>query len=366
MYGTGNRRSVAATVDGASGDIIQDRDVAVVNGERIKLSRLELEVAQFIQAMGLEANATSTDYPAFRNTVIDRMATLKELDKEINLRKIAVTKEEIDDAIIEIESQFPTRELFLQQLQASGLTEAELKTSVEENIRRTKVLEDITGIVSTDETELRNFYDMMKAYAFQKPEGFLMDVAHFSSEEAAESAREDLSSGKSWNDAITAASSDVTDYSTSNNRMFIPTEQLIEDVEFLKDLSMDIPSKTISFTSDDHMIVVKRSKEEAGTAPFDEVSADIEEMLVSQKRTSLQSQFMQELRARADVEILDAELFKTLTPEVSEDVAITSEDAATSADVPASSDLIAASNDNTIKSADISETLEPVAVTSGD
>jgi hypothetical protein len=323
MYGSVGRRGVTATAsDGGdtSGDFVQDYDVAVVNGERIKLSRMELEVAQFIRAMGLEANASSTDYPAFRNTVIDRMATLQELDKEIASRKIAANKEEVDEAIAEIESQFPTREIYLQQLEMSGITEAELKTSVEENIKRSKVVEEVAGVVSTDETELRNFYDMMKTYAFQKPEGFLMDVAHFSTETAAESARGELSSGKGWDDVITAASADVVDYSTTDNRMFIPSEQLTGEVEFLSEISMDVPSKVISFTSEDHMIVVKRAKEEAGTATFDEVSADIEEMLVSQKRTSLQSQFMQELRARATVEIIDQELFKVQTPEASGDV----------------------------------------------
>jgi flavin-dependent dehydrogenase len=183
-------------------------------------------------------------------------------------------------------------------------------------------MEEITKAVSTDEAELRNFYEMMKTYSpqFQKPEGFMMDIAHFSTEEAAEAARAELSSGKSWDDVITAASGDVVDSSNSANRMFIPSDQLIDDAESLKTLSMDIPSKVITFTSDDHMIAVKRTKEEAGTATFDEVSSDIEQTLLDQKRMSLQSKFMQELRARANVEILDQELFSTPPADVSEDV----------------------------------------------
>jgi hypothetical protein len=346
MYGITGRRSGTATAAGgdASGDLVQDHDVAIVDGEKITLSRLELEVAQFIRTMGLEANASSTDYPAFRNTVIDRIATLKELDKEIASRKITSTKEEIDEALADIESQFPTREIYMQELQASGITEDELRASIGERIKRDKILEEVTGVVSTDEAELHNFYDMMKTYAFQKPEGFLMDVAHFATESAAEAARAELSSGKSWDDVIAAASSDVTDSSTSDNRMFIPSEQLTGEVEFLNALSMDIPSKVIAFTSDDHMIVVKRTKEEAGTATFDEVSADIEEMLVGQKRTALQSQFFQELRERAQVEILDQELFKMPTQETSEDITATSGDANAETS-PGTAPALAASGD---------------------
>jgi hypothetical protein len=323
MYGSSNRSGSAAQAPAdASGDVIVDHDVAVINGERITLSRLEMEVAQFIRAIGLEASAVSADFPAFRTTVVDRMATLKELDKEITNRKITASKEEIDSAIEEIESTFPTKEIYLQQLQGAGITETELRQSVEENIKRSKVMEEVTKAVSTDETELRNSYEMMKEYSFQKPEGFMMDIAHFSTEEAAEAARGELSSGKKWEDVIASASDDVIDSSNSENRMFIPSAQLTGDAESLKTLSMDIPSRVITFTSDDHMIAVKRTKEEAGIATFDEVSSDIEQTLLDQKRMSLQSQFMQELRAKADVEILDQGLFSAPLGSVSEDVEI--------------------------------------------
>ena len=320
--GSDRSGSAAQSPESVSGDVVVDHDVAIIDGERISLSRLELEVAQFIRAMGLEASAASADFPAFRTTIIDRMATLKELDKEITNRKITASKEEIDAAIEEIESSFPTREIYLQQLQGAGITEAELRQSVEENVKRAKVMEEVTMTVSTDETERRNYYEMTKEYSFQKPEGFMMDIAHFSTEEAAETARAGLSSGKSWDDVIAAASGDVIDSSNSENRMFIPSAQLINEAEFLKTLSMDIPSKVIAFTSDDHMIAVKRTKEEAGIAAFDEVSSDIEQTLLGQKRMSLQSRFMQELRARANVEILDQELFSTPPSDVSEDVEI--------------------------------------------
>jgi hypothetical protein len=331
VYGAGGVRSNAAQTEGADG-ILQDYDVAIVNGEAIKRSRLDLEVEQFISEMGLLGSASSTDYPAFRNTVIDQIATLKELDKEITSRKITAGKDEVDSVIADLESQFPTREIYLQQLQASGFTEESLRKTVEEDVKRRKLLDEVTGVVSTDEAELRNYYEMIKTYAFSKPEGFTMDVAHFKTVEAAEEARKELSSGKSWDDVIAAASDDVTDHSDSANRMFIPENQLSNETESLKTLSMNIPSEVISFTSDDNMIVVKRTREAASTLSFDEVSADIEQILVSQKRTSLQSQFMQELRTKADVKILDEELFKLAAPETSADAAPSADTAATSGD----------------------------------
>ncbi|MDR3165807.1 MAG: SurA N-terminal domain-containing protein [Synergistaceae bacterium] len=344
MYGAGGSGSGnASQTQGADGSL-QDYDVAVIDGEVIKRSRLDMEVEQFINEMGLQENASSTDYPAFRNTVIDQIATLKALDKEIASRKITADKDEVDKVIADLESQFPTREIYFQQLQASGLTEESLRKAVEENVKRRKLLDEVTGVVSTDEAELRNYYEMVKTYAFSKPEGFMMDVAHFKTIEAAETARKELSSGKNWDDVMTAASDDVMDHSDSVNRMFIPENQLTGDTESLKALSMDIPSEVISFTSDDNMIVVKRAREAAGTSSFDEVSADIEQILVSQKRTSLQSQFMQELRTKADVKILDEELFKMPLPETSQDATV-SADRVVSSDEVVSADASATSGD---------------------
>jgi hypothetical protein len=50
------------------------------------------------------------------------------------------------------------------------------------------------------------------------------------------------------------------------------------------------------------------------------VSADIEDMILGQKKQALQGQFMQELRTRASVEFLDEALFKSPEPPISGDV----------------------------------------------
>ena len=326
MYGAGARRRGQVVQGDDGGVFFQDYEVAVINGERIMLSRLEIEVTQLIRSMGIEASVTAEDLPVFRNTVIDRLATLKELDREIASRRITVTEEELNEAVRDVEDQFPTKEIFLQQLRASGITESELRESIAETIKRNKVFEEVTDVVSTDEAELRNFYEMMKAFAFQTPEGYFADVAHFATEEAASGAREELESGKEWDEVMGAVTSGVSDHSSSGERAFIPSSQLTGDVEFIRDLPMNVPSHVVTLAPDDHMIVVKREKQDEATAPFEDVSADIEEIILSQKSASLQSQFMQELRARASVEILDEELFAMASPDVLEDEAVPGED----------------------------------------
>jgi foldase protein PrsA len=305
----------------ANDEGVPDRVVAVVDGERITLSRIETEMFEMIRAMNLESRVTSADYPALRTTIIDQMAMLKELDKEIKARNLSVTKDEIDATLQEVEASFPTREIFMQQLEQSGLDEKKLRSNIEENMARQKVFDQVLAVASADEKEMRDMYDVIKDYAFQKPEGFMMDVAHFASADVADAAREEIIGGRSWDDIMTADSADVMDFSTSQNRIFIPVDQLVDEVASIKDLPLDQISDVIKLADTDFMIVIKRSNEPAGTASFDEVSADVEQMIVGQKRQNLQSEFLQEMRSRAVVEILDDEIFTTVSPDVTEESA---------------------------------------------
>ena len=142
----------------------------------------------------------------------------------------------------------------------------------------------------------------------------------------AERVRKEIKEGRSWDDALDAVSKDTLSQTPFDSPVLIPTDQFTGDAESLKDISIDEISDVTRLTSDDFMLIIKRSKEEAGTAAFDEVSADIEQMILGQKRQSLQSQFLQELLAQANVQILDETIF--YRPE-----AVTSDDAV-SGDVP--------------------------------
>ncbi|MDR3332259.1 MAG: SurA N-terminal domain-containing protein [Synergistaceae bacterium] len=305
---------------GSSGSSVSgDYPVARIDGERIMRSQVEREMLEMIQGMGLTDSVTSDDYPALRSTVLDQIAVTKELDKEVKSRKISVSKNEIDEAVGNIESQFPTREIYLQQMQTAGMDERGLRSAVEEQILRQKVFDDITSGVSTDEQEKQGFYDTLKSYAFQKPEGFNVNVAHFATEELAEKAKGDIDAGKVWDSVMEAASADVLNFTPYDEPLRIPLAQLTGEVEFIKSVDMNKISKVIKLGDADYLIAIKRSKEEASTSSYEEVSSDVGQMLINQKRQSLQSDFLQELRTRANIEFLDQSIFSAPEPEVSGD-----------------------------------------------
>ena len=316
MYSGGNGASADNNPQGAS-----DYAVATINGENIMRTTMDYEMAQFIQARGLAQSISDDDLPYVRSMILDQMAIMSELDKEVAALKIVVTKENLDATMKEIEASFPTREIFLQEIQRVGMDEKALRTDVEEQMKRQAVFEQVVAPASADQQEIQSFYDTLKEYAFQKPEGFTMNIAHFTTEGAASAAQEKLKGGTAWDDVMTAASSaDIINYIPYEAPVFVPVSEMLGNVEYLKDVPLDEVTGPVELTSDDFMLVVKREKQEAGTASFDEVSADIEMMILNQKRQGLQSQFLQELRSRAAVNILDKDLIKTPEPPAVETV----------------------------------------------
>ena len=96
----------------------------------------------------------------------------------------------------------------------------------------------------------------------------------------------------------------------------------------------------VSLESRDHYVLRKVSYSPGGALPFDEVSADVREMVLGQKRRAAQEEFLKMLRDRAEVKILDEELFTA--PVVSEDLSgdrkSSADQAPSSPDAPAPKD----------------------------
>lgn len=310
----------------------RDYAVAKVDGKKVMISKIEQDVAQMLQNMGMNQSVSSEDLPAFRTSILEQMAIMAELEKEIKSRNIKVTPNLVDDAFENIQASFPTREIFLQQMQQAGLDEKKLRENITEQLKQRMLFEDVVAGVSIDKTEIRSQYDTLAAIDspnLVKQAGFTMNLAHFSSLEAAQKAFNEITGGKKWDDSMKEAKSgDVLEFIPYDAPVFIAAEQLSNEAAYLKNQPMNTVSKPVEIASGDYLMAIKRTEQKAGKATFDEISGDIEMMLRGQRGQSLQSQFIQDLKNRAVIEILDKEFFKTpepITKGVSEDVAETEE-----------------------------------------
>lgn len=290
-----------------------DYTVAKVDGKKIMASEIERQVIQTIERMGPGQTVTSKDYPVVRAMVLDQLAIIAEMDKEVKERKISISNDDVDIEFKRIADQFPTREMFLEQIAKSGMTEAQVKDDIRKQLGYSRVMEQALGDASVDVKEMRTSYEQMKAYYFKKPAGYTLNAAQFGSAKVAATFREKLIAGTQWDKALEGiASSDIKGSTPYAEPTLIPTEQMTGPTEAIKKAVTGKPTEVITLDKENYLVVLKRGEEKGGIAPFDEVSKDVEGMLLSQERQRMQSQFMDSLRTRAVVEKLDEEFFKPI------------------------------------------------------
>jgi len=290
---------------GAGGDY----PVAKVNGDKIMRSQIETGLKDLADQFGND-RITSKDVPLLRKMVLDDIVVGMELTRTAKEEGIEVSKEEVEDYLAAMQARFPTKEAYNEYVQRSGMTEREMKKRIEEMLVQKKLLDKVTANVSVDASESRKFYDAMKNVFFKRPVGYSLNVAAFRGKTVAEQARARLLKGEGWDKVIEALSKDVSNSTPYGKPVFVAQKDLADDLKSVISLKPGAFSPLVKVASDDYIIVLKRSNEPERIMPYDEVSKDIHQVLLNQKRSQVQRQYVQDLLKKAPVEILDKSIFE--------------------------------------------------------
>ena len=98
--------------------------------------------------------------------------------------------------------------------------------------------------------------------------------------------------------------------STPYDKHVLITEQMMVDsLAALKDLPLNKVSPVMPVTSSDSYVAIKRSKEAEKQLSYNEVSADVTAMIKNQKAQEKQQEFYTMLLSRAEIKILDPQIF---------------------------------------------------------
>lgn len=298
MYGPGGGRGTGS----------KDYAVAEVDGTKVMRSQIEAGLSEMAE-QAQKSQVTSEDIPYLRQNVLDSIIIESALNKEAKEKNISVTDEDVQKVITQIESQFPTKEAFMQYMEQSGITEKKMRADISKRLSQQKVLEGLAGGIVVSEDEVAKFYESTKDLFFQRPDGYNVNFASFALKEQAQKARSLLMAGGQWDKVLSEMSGDVKNSTPYEKPTFIPAKDLSGAMKIILDLPAGKVSPAISVSSEDVILVVKRSKSPARTLPFSEVKADIEKMLKAQKEREIQQKFFQELKAKTPVKILDASIF---------------------------------------------------------
>lgn len=299
----------------------RDYAVAKVNGKDVMRSDIERGMSQLAEQLGSEREVTSADIPYMRKAILDSTAIEAELEKEIKSRKIDVTNDEIDATYTEIMDSYPTREEFKESLKRSGVTEAQVKSDIKKQISQNKVMDILASEINVSDEEARSFYDSAKTFLYKQPAGFMVNIATFKNNEAAELARKSIEDGEDWDKVVDQHKTNIMSSTTSDKPVLITDKMMVDSLAPLMDLPLNKVSPVMPVTSNDSYVAIKRSKAEEKQLSYNEVSADVVAMIKNQKSQTKQQEFYDELLSRATIKISDPKIFPDpLSTDVKTDV----------------------------------------------
>ncbi|MBQ9403620.1 MAG: SurA N-terminal domain-containing protein [Synergistaceae bacterium] len=298
---------------------MEDYEVAIINGRSLMRSELEQRLRNYLNNYSTRSTI-SLDVAAIYQTVLDQAILESQMAKEVQEKGITVSDSEADRAMkTYADTYFPTREAFYQVLNNSGIKVEDYKKSLARQMANERLLRSAIGEIVVSEDNAVAFYDTMKNFIYSKPEGFMIQLANFNSNQAAEDMRSRIKSGQSWAAIASAdvlASKDVINI--TKEPVFLPSSALRSGfLSVLDSLDVGQISPVFSVSSNDFAVALKTEHVDASLTPYNEVSADIKATLRNQEERRRLTDYQAELMSKAQVVINDKSLFER--PVVSED-----------------------------------------------
>jgi peptidyl-prolyl cis-trans isomerase C len=287
--------------------------VARVNGEPINRADLEEAVAEIEARAGQPMPADQRD--RVLRAVLDQLIGYRLLVQESTTRKTAVTDAQVDARIDQIRSQFPSEEVFKEQLQQRKTTLAELREDTRHSMQITAMLQaELDARTAVSAEQVNDFYVKNPA-SFQQGERvkashILVRVQANTDPAEREKARAkaagllaDLKAGKDFAALAKQYSDDPGSGAQGGDLGYFQRGQMVPPFETAA-FALPVGQTSDLVLSDFGFHIIRVTDRQAGrTQPLDEVKADIEEYLLGQNREAQTRLFVESLKARGKVEI---------------------------------------------------------------
>ena len=288
--------------------------VARVNGEAISRAELEEAVAEIEARAGQSMPADQRD--RVLRAVLDQLIGYRLLVQESAARKSSVTDAQVDARLEQIRSQFPSEEVFKEQLQQRKTTLAELREDTRKSMQITAMLQaELDAKTAVTPEQVNDFY-VKNPSAFQQGERvkashILVRVEANADAAEKEKARAkaagllaDLKAGKDFAALAREYSDDPGSGAQGGDLGFFQRGQMVPPFEAAA-FGLPVGQTSDLVLSDFGFHIIRVTDRQPGrTQPLEEVKADIEEYLVGQNRETQTRLFVDGLKAKGTVEIL--------------------------------------------------------------
>lgn len=287
--------------------------VARVNGEAINRSALEEAVSEVEARAGQPMPADQRD--RVLRAVLDQLIGYRLLVQETAARKTAVPDADVEARIGQIRSQFPSEEIFQQQLQQRKMTLEQLRVDTRASLQITALLQaELDAKTAVTAEQVNDFYVKNPA-AFQQGERvkashILVRVQANADPAEREKARAkaagllaDVKAGKDFAALAKQYSDDPGSGAQGGDLGFFQRGQMVPPFEQAA-FALAVGQTSELVTSDFGFHIIRVTDKQPGrTQTLDEVRPEIEQYLVGQNREQQTRLFVEALKAKGKVEI---------------------------------------------------------------
>jgi peptidyl-prolyl cis-trans isomerase SurA len=320
--------SAATTInrDQAVDDFKKNRNitnaiVAIVNDEIITLYDVGREALPLINDAEKKGILNNTVRSQIRQTALDRLIEKKLTEQKIKELNIRVTEEEIRQAIDDVRKQnnIPTQEALVAALAGQGLSFDLYRAQLREQIEKLKLVSmEVRAKVQVGEGEMLDYYKA-NLTRYTEEESFRARHIFFKIDEKMSS--EDIKTLKSTAQLVLAGAKAGKDFAKLAKK-FSEDPAAQKDGgdmgSFKKgDMQPELEKTILSLkpgeiselvTTSMGLHIIKLEARTAGSPrPFENVKAEIEEIIYKKKSEERFSQWAKDLRTKASVEIRELE-----------------------------------------------------------
>jgi foldase protein PrsA len=298
-----------------------DKNVAAkVNGQKISLDELNAQVTQLKKQYptmfeGADGEGRLLD---FKQRLLDNLINAKLVQAAAEEKGIKITDADVAAQVKQLKAGFKDDAQFQQALKSAGMDEAGLTKQVREQLLTQKLIEKIsTDSATPTDAQIKAYYDANKAQFEQKAATRASHIL-FKAEDKATAAKvlAEVKAGGNFAALAKKYSQDPASAANGGDLGWPTTPYVAEFEAALAKLKPGQVSDLVKTTYGWHIIKATETRK-ASTQPLDAVRAQIEQIIVQQQKADAYQKFVDDLRKKADIEIIVPELKTPASTETS-------------------------------------------------
>jgi len=288
--------------------------VARVNGQDVKKAELDMAVRSLEDRARSPVPAEQRD--AVYRQVLDRIVGFHLLVQEAKARNVIAPPWEVDSQLEQIKKQFPSEDAFTQMLQARGVTVEQLRADTAQTIAVNAMLKtELEPKITVSEADSKTYFDQNRARFRQEDSVHASHILIRTPEQAdaatkakaktqADDLLAQLKKGADFAGLAKKFSQDPGSAPNGGDLGFFSKGRMVpafEEAAF--GLKPGQTSGVVETPFGYHIIRVVETKA-SRDLEYTEVKAQIEDYLKQQMRDQKSQEFVNQLRAKAKVQIL--------------------------------------------------------------